>query len=435
MEAPPKPTFNEAFKFWLKLGFISFGGPAGQIAIMHEFLVEKKKWISDSRFLHALNYCMVLPGPEAQQLATYIGWLLHGVKGGLVAGILFILPSIFILLGLSIAYVSFGKLVWVAALFYGLKPAIVAIIILAMIKIGKKSLLTAFHYALAVVSFVCIFFFNISFPLIILGSIVVSLLALKMYPSLLTSSKSSAKSDANEVQYYLNKFSPPIHDGFDARSIAMKISIGVILWIIPFGLFYLASSENQFWVSLNLFFTKAAFVTFGGAYAVLPYVAQESVEKFHWLSQYEMIDGMALGESTPGPLIMILVFVGFMAGYNVYGGSIAAGTGGLLATTFYTFLPCFLFILIGAPIIERTKENQNLKSILSIITTAVVGVVLNLTLYFGRAVVFPKGLEFSPDWFAIAWIVISLVALHRFKLNMILWIGVSAVAGLLYSFF
>ncbi len=435
MEAPPKPTFKEAFQFWLKLGFISFGGPAGQIAIMHEFLVEKKKWISDTRFLHALNYCMVLPGPEAQQLATYIGWLLHGVRGGLVAGILFILPSIFILLGLSIAYVSFGKIIWVAALFYGLKPAIVAIIILAMIKIGKKSLLTPFHYALAVVSFIFIFFFNISFPLIILGSIVLGLLALKVYPSLLKPSKATAKSDANEAQYYLNKFSAPIHDGLNTRSVLLKVCIGVVLWIIPFGLFYLADPENQFWVSLNLFFTKAAFVTFGGAYAVLPYVAQESVEKFHWLSQYEMMDGMALGESTPGPLIMILVFVGFMAGYNTYGGSIAAGTVGLLSTTFYTFLPCFLFILIGAPIIEKTKENEKLKSILSIITAAVVGVVLNLTLYFGRAVIFPNGLQFSLDWFAVVWIISSLIALHRFKLNMILWIGVSALAGLLYSVF
>ncbi|MEO7989726.1 MAG: chromate efflux transporter [Chryseolinea sp.] len=434
MKAPPKPSFNEAFKFWLKLGFISFGGPAGQIAIMHEFLVEKKKWISDSRFLHALNYCMVLPGPEAQQLATYIGWLLHGVRGGLVAGILFILPSIFILLGLSIAYVSFGKLVWVAALFYGLKPAIVAIIILAMIKIGKKSLLTPFHYVLAGVSFICIFFFNISFPLIILGSSLVSLLALKIYPSMLTSSKASIKSDANETGYYLNKFSAPVHDGLDAGSIVSKIGIGVILWIIPFVLIFVLSG-NQFWITLNVFFTKAAFVTFGGAYAVLPYVAQESVEKFHWLSQYEMIDGMALGESTPGPLIMILVFVGFMAGYNVYNGSIAAGTAGLLATTFYTFLPCFLFILIGAPIIEKTKENQKLKAILSIITAAVVGVVLNLTLYFGRAVVFPKGLDFSPEWFAVVSILISFVALHRFKVNMILWIGISAMAGLVYSFF
>ncbi len=433
MEAPPKPTFNEAFKFWLKLGFISFGGPAGQIAIMHEFLVEKKKWISDSRFLHALNYCMVLPGPEAQQLATYIGWLLHGVKGGLVAGILFILPSVFILLGLSVAYVSFGKLAWVAALFYGLKPAIVAIIILAMIKIGKKSLLTSFHYGLAAVSFICIFFFNISFPLIILGAIVVGLLALQVYPSLLKPSKATTKSDINESQYYLNKFSAPIYDGLNSRSILLKTSIGVILWIIPFVFIYLIATENQFWISLNVFFTKAAFVTFGGAYAVLPYVAQESVEKFHWLSQYEMMDGMALGESTPGPLIMILVFVGFMAGYNVYGGSVAAGTVGLLCTTFYTFLPCFLFILIGAPVIEKTKENEKLKKILSIITAAVVGVVLNLTLYFGRAIVFPKGFQFSPDWFAMAWILISLVALYRFKLNMIMWIGISALGGLAYS--
>lgn len=427
-----KPTFKEAFQFWLKLGFISFGGPAGQIAIMHEFLVEKKKWISDSRFLHALNYCMVLPGPEAQQLATYIGWLLHGVRGGIVAGFLFIFPSMLILLGLSVGYVLFGKIAWVASLFYGLKPAVVAIVLLALIKIGKKSLLSPFHYVVASLSFVCIFFFNISFPIIILAAIAFGFIGQKIFPDFFKSKASSAKSDAEEASYYLNKFSVPITDGLNWRSVSIKVGVGVLLWLIPISLYYLIRSDFQFWYALSSFFTKAAFVTFGGAYAVLPYVAQESVEKFHWLSQYEMIDGLALGETTPGPLIIILIFVGFMAGYN-HTGSLLAGTLGLATTAYYTFLPSFIFILIGAPLVEHTKENEKLKSTLSIITAAVVGVVLNLTLYFGKAVLFPYGLHDMPDIFSVAWLAISFVALYRFNVNMITWIGISAAAGLFFQ--
>ncbi len=429
--APPKPSFKEVLKFWIKLGFISFGGPAGQIAIMHEFLVEKKRWISDSRFLHALNYCMILPGPEAQQLATYIGWLFHGTLGGLAAGILFVLPSLFILLGLSITYVLFGKLAWVAAIFYGLKPAVVVIVLLALIKIGKKSLLSVFHYAVALASFICIFFFNIPFPLIIAGAIVVAILGKRIFPDHFKGNKSSEKADADENSYALNRFSPPVTDGLNVKSISIKVLAGVILWFVPFALFLSFRSDHSFWFLLSEFFTKAAFVTFGGAYAVLPYVAQESVEKFQWLSQYEMIDGLALGETTPGPLIMVLVFVGFMAGYHHGGGSLFDGTLGLFTTTFYTFLPCFLFILIGAPLVERTKEYQNVKSILSIVTAAVVGVVLNLTIYFGRAVLFPSHFS-TPDWPAVVWLAISFVAMYRFKINMIVWIAVSGTAGFLH---
>jgi chromate transporter len=428
-----KPTFREAFQFWLKLGFISFGGPAGQIGIMHEFLVEKKKWISDSRFLHALNYCMILPGPEAQQLATYIGWLLHGTIGGLTAGILFVLPSLFILLGLSITYVVFGKLTWVAALFYGLKPAVVAIVIVALFKIGKKSLQSPFHYLVALLSFVCIFFFDISFPLIILTAIVIGFAGKKILPQFFKNAAAGKKANTDEAGYYLNHYSPPMTSGLDSKSIVFKIFSGIVLWFIPIALLYLLRNDFSFWSHLTWFFTKAAFVTFGGAYAVLPYVAQESVEKFHWLSSLEMIDGLALGETTPGPLIMVLVFVGFMAGYNHGGGSLQDGTLGLVATTYYTFLPCFLFILIGAPVVEKTKENKDLKTALGIVTAAVVGVVLNLTLYFGKVVIFPEGLLLQPDWFALAWIVLSFVALYRLKWNMILWIGVSAAAGLLYQ--
>ena len=431
LQPPPKPSFQEALKFWLKLGFISFGGPAGQIGIMHEFLVEKKRWISDSRFLHALNYCMILPGPEAQQLATYIGWLFHGTLGGLVAGIFFVLPSLFILLGLSITYVLFGKLAWVAAIFYGLKPAVVVIVILALIKIGKKSLLSLFHYAVALVSFICIFFFNIPFPLIILGTIVVAIVGKRILPNLFGGNGIHAKNESDESGYALNRFSPPITGGLDLKSISLKVFVGVILWFIPIVLFLFFRPDYSFWYHLSEFFTKAAFVTFGGAYAVLPYVAQESVEKFQWLSQYEMIDGLALGETTPGPLIMVLVFVGFMAGYHHGGGSLLDGTFGLLTTTFYTFLPCFLFILIGAPLVERTKEHERVKSILSIVTAAVVGVVLNLTIYFGKAVLFPSKL-LEPDWPSVIWLVISFIVMYGFKMNMILWIVASGVAGFVH---
>lgn len=424
--APAKPSFAEAFRFWLKLGFISFGGPAGQIAIMHHFLVEKKKWISDSRFLHGLNYCMVLPGPEAQQLATYIGWLLHGIRGGLAAGILFILPSIFILLALSIVYVTFGKIPWVAALFYGLKPAVIAIVVLALIRISKKSLLSVFHYAVAVASFIAIFFFDIAFPLIILVSVVIAFCAQRFLPHVLK--QSDQKKVDNESEYYLNAHSEPVSKT-SVQNVLIKTAVAVVLWFIPVGVMYLLRTDFWFWKTLTTFFTQAALVTFGGAYAVLPYVAQESVERLGWLSELQMIDGLALGETTPGPLIMVLVFVGFMAGYNHGSASIADGTLGLLTTAFYTFLPSFFFIFVGAPLVERTKENKNVKTLLSIVTAAVVGVILNLTIYLAKAVVFPLGWQ-SLDIFALCWLVISFVALFRFQINMIAWIGVSAVAGL-----
>lgn len=430
-----RPTFAEALKFWVKLGFISFGGPAGQVAIMHEYLVEKKKWISESKFLHALNYCMILPGPEAQQLATYTGWLLHGVKGGLAAGILFVLPSMFILLGLSLAYVSFGHIPWVYALFSGLKPAIIAIVILALIKIGKKSLHSPFHYLVAAASFTCIFFFNISFPVIIFSSIVIAALARQFFPGfILVSSPISSKHKVEESEYFINsaRHSPAI--GFAPLRLLKQIGTGVLLWAIPLSTFYFFTADFAFWKRLSLFFTQAAFITFGGAYAVLPYVAQVSVEKFNWLSNLEMIDGMALGETTPGPLIMVLSFVGFMAGYNHFGNSLVMGTFGLATTTFYTFLPCFLFIFAGAPIIERTSENKKVKEILALVTAAVVGVVLNLTLYLSKAVLFPSVISFAGlDYISLSWIVISFFAMYRFKITMIPWIGISAAFGLLTS--
>lgn len=429
-----KPTFKEALKFWAKLGFISFGGPAGQIAIMHEFLVNKKKWISDSKFLHALNYCMILPGPEAQQLATYTGWMLHGTLGGIAAGILFVLPSMFILLGLSSIYVLFGNLPWIHALFSGLKPAVIAIIILALIKIGKKSLLSPFHYVVSIAAFISIFFFNIPFPLIIVGTIVTASSFRQFFPALFKTKNSDAnKKEIDEKEFYINKHTITSNIGFKPLRFWKQICVGVLLWTIPLIAFYFLSSDFEFWKKLSLFFTQAAFTTFGGAYAVLPYVAQVSVEKFNWLSNSQMIDGLALGETTPGPLIMVLVFVGFMAGNNHFGGSLAMGALGLVTTTFYTFLPCFLFILVGAPIIERTQENKKVKEILTLITAAVVGVILNLTIYLGKAVIFPASISFaSLDYITLSWIMISFVAMHRFKIGMIPWIGISVIFGLVY---
>lgn len=429
-----KPTFKEALKFWTKLGFISFGGPAGQIAIMHEYLVDKKKWISDSRFLHALNYCMILPGPEAQQLATYIGWLLHGTWGGLAAGILFVLPSMFILLGLSLIYVSFGNIPWIYAMFSGLKPAVIAIVILALIKIGKKSLLSPFHYFVAFAAFVCIFFFNVPFPLIILGAIILAALSRQIFPVFFkASSNSASKKEIDESEYYINKNTVVENVGFNPIRFWKQVLTGVLLWTIPIIAFYFLTADFEFWKKLSVFFTQAAFVTFGGAYAVLPYVAQVSVEKFNWLTNLQMIDGLALGETTPGPLIMVLVFVGFMAGHNHFGNSLAMGTVGLVTTTFYTFLPCFLFIFAGAPIIERTQENNKVKEILSLVTAAVVGVVLNLTIYLGKAVIFPKELSLAGlDHITLGWTIVSFIAMYRLKIGMITWIGVSAVFGLVY---
>ncbi|PKV66819.1 chromate efflux transporter [Pontibacter ramchanderi] len=426
-----KPSFKEAFFFWLKLGFISFGGPAGQIGIMHAFIVDQKKWVSDSRFLHALNYCMLLPGPEAQQLATYIGWLLHGVRGGLTAGILFVLPSVFILLALSVVYVTYGSIPWVAALFYGLKPAVVAIVALALLKIGKKALVSWLHYVLALLSFIFIFFLDIPFPLIILGAMVVAFLMLKVFPGALQRRGHEEYKAADESGYYINTSTVLPDTVFSWKRVGRQLAMAALLWLAPFLLFYLLLQDSSFWNHLSLFFTKAALVTFGGAYAVLPYVAQVAVEKLNWLSSHQMIDGLALGETTPGPLIMVLAFVGFMAGYNHFAGSLLMGSLGLLVTTYYTFLPCFLFILVGAPLVERTQSNAGIKAVLSFVTAAVVGVILNLTVYFGQAVVLREGGGITGvDYFSLGWIIVSILAMYRFKIGMIPWIAVSAAAGL-----
>jgi chromate transporter len=427
-----KPSFKEAFWFWLKLGFISFGGPAGQIAIMHEFLVEKKKWISESRFLHALNYSMILPGPEAQQLATYTGWLIHGTRGGLVAGIFFVLPSMFILLVLSSIYAVYEEVPVVYSIFQGLKPAIIAIIILALIKIGRRSLKTLLHLVFAILAFILLFFFSVPFPAIVLGALFIGFLIQFLSTDRESTVQQNYQAEANEATYYINSNSTASKGYFSWTKLLKQILISAILWYIPLVAFYFLSSHFDFWKNLILFFTKAAFVTFGGAYAVLPYVAQVSVEKLHWLTELQMIDGLALGETTPGPLVMVLVFVGFMAGFNSSGGLLSMGALGLITTTFYTFLPCFFFIFAGAPLIEKTRDNKLIKEALNWVTAAVVGVILNLTIYLGRAVLFPEVFSFRyMNWTAIAWLVTSLIALYKFKVNMIVWIGISALYGII----
>lgn len=429
MQPAEYPSFREALAFWLKLGCISFGGPAGQIAIMHEFLVEKKRWISPSRFLHALNYCMVLPGPEAQQLATYTGWLLHGVRGGLAAGILFILPSVFVLLGLSFVYAGFGSVSWVASLFHGLKPAVTAIVVLALYRIARTSLNGVVPVGLAAAAFVALVS-GVPFPYIILGALAFGLLMRYVAPGY-ARTPTTVRETEQEEAYLLNSTTIR-QEPTDWYRLLSATGLAGFLWLLPFFLLTMWAPQAEFWQTLVSFFTRAAFVTFGGAYAVLPYVAQVSVERFGWLTRLQMIDGLALGETTPGPLVMVLAFVGFMSGYNHFDGSLWYGSLGLLVTTYYTFLPCFLFVLAGAPFIERTRGEEKFRSVLRFVTAAVVGVMLNLALYFGRAVVFPGGL--SPagvDWFGALWILVSVVALHRFKVHMILWIGVSAVAGLI----
>lgn len=428
--APPaSPTFREALAFWLRLGFIGFGGPAGQIAIMHTFLVDKKRWISDSKFLHALNYCMLLPGPEAQQLATYTGWMLHGVRGGLAAGILFVLPSAVILWGLSVSYVTFGHLPMVQAAFAFLKPAVVAIVAGAIIKIGKKSLLSPLHYAVAVAAFAAIYLGNVSFPLIILGAILLGIAVHYGWKKGDGAQKNTGqKASADEHTFLIHSGTVVAHSGFSAIRILRQVGTAVVLWCLPLLLFVAFAPNAEFWKKLCLFFTQAALVTFGGAYAVLPYVAQVSVQKFGWLSQLEMLDGLALGETTPGPLIMVLAFVGFMAAYHSFGGSLIAATLGLAATVYYTFLPSFLFVFVGAPIIERSHASPAVKAVLQFATAAVVGVMLSLCLYLGQAVVAPNAPE--VEWLSLMWVLVSLAALQLVKINLMVWIGVSVAFGL-----
>jgi chromate transporter len=420
-----QPMFAEALSFWWKLGWISFGGTAAHIAIMHDFLVEKKKWISNSHFLHALSHCMLLPGPEAQQLAIYIGWKLHGKKGGIVAGSLFILPSTVVLLALSIIYVRFGNLTWIVAMFGGLKPVVVALVILALIRVARRALIKPLQWIVALGSFFSMAWLHVSIPIVMLVVVILGVLVGGRRPDLLASEPAVETASENTGAAQLGR-------KVILRSTIKITGTALLLWLAPFLSLYWLGHNFNFWRQLSLFFTRTAFVTIGGSYTVIPYVAQIVVTKYHWLSQAQMLDGFALAETTPGPLIIVVAFVGFMAGFNYFHGSVVMGTVGLLVTTFYTFLPCFLFVFAGAPFVERTHGKLSVEAVLRLITAVVVAAMLDLTGLLSRGVLFPTGkfCLISLDGIALAWIGVSLLLLRVFKVNLAGVIGLSILAGL-----
>jgi chromate transporter len=438
------PTFAEATWVWLKVAALSFGGPAGQIAVMHRILVEEKRWISESRFLHALNYCMLLPGPEAQQLATYIGWLMHRTAGGIVAGGLFILPGIISIMALSYIYAAFGKVGAVAALFFGLKAAVLAIVIEAVIRIGKRALKTNAALFLAGAAFVLIFFFGVPFPLIILAAGIIGYLGERSGHHWFQASAGHGASGKTEYGDSLLGEELPPH----ARpTIAWSISVAafwLLLWLVPAAILIATLGQANVFSQIAIFFSKMAMVTFGGAYAVLAYVAQQAVENYRWVSPGEMLDGLGMAETTPGPLIMVLQFVGFMAALRDPGSlppMLAATFGGLLAT-WVTFTPCFLWIFLGAPFIEKLRGNKALNSALSAITAAVVGVILNLAIWFAIHTIFREvfhidqfGLAFdapvlsSVNAWALILSVAAAIAIFRIKAGMLPTLLACSLAG------
>ena len=420
------PSFAEAFRFWLKLGFISFGGPSGQIAMMHAELVEKKRWIDNSRFLHALNFCMLLPGPEAQQLAIYIGWLWHKTRGGIVAGALFVIPSIFILWALSYVYVAYGHVPSIAAIFYGLKPAVLAIVAAAVIRIGRKALKNFVMWTIAAAAFVAIYFFHVPFPVIVVAAAVIGLLGGKTLPQYFRS-ENARSVDVAPTGKAADLVKPSVR-----RTLKVSL-IWIVVWATPLTLagIFLGTDHSIF--REGIFFSKAAVITFGGAYAVLPYVSQQAVEHYHWLTAPQMLDGLGLAETTPGPLIMVLQFVGFLGAWNQPGHlpPLLAGTLGALITTWTTFVPCFLWIFLGAPYIEKLRGNESLTSALSTVTAAVVGVILNLAVWFGLHVIFPR--SGNVDWFAVVVCAVAFIGMLRWKWNIVPVVLGSALLGLIYT--
>lgn len=433
---------GEALRYWLKLGFISFGGPAGQIAIMHQELVEKRRWISEERFLHALNYCMLLPGPEAQQLATYIGWLMHGVKGGIIAGALFVLPSLLILIGLSWLYVTFGQTPIISGLLYGIKPTVTAIVAFAAWRIGSRVLKNGFLWALATLAFAAIFFFGIPFPWIILGAALIGAIAGKLQPMWFKEDRHAKSLESYGPAVIDDLTPPPKHARFSPQYIALIGFAGVTLWAGMLALLGGWDDTLGTLAQMGWFFTRTALLTFGGAYAVLPYVYQGAVEQYQWLTAHQMIDGLALGETTPGPLIMIVAFVGYLGGVTKEifgaGNTFAAGAAAACVATFFTFLPSFLFILVGGPLVEATRNSLKFTAPLNAITAAVVGVIVNLAVFFAWHVLWPHAGEAAPfsgsfEWFALPIGIIAGVALIRYKTNVVTVIAAGGLAGLAYS--
>lgn len=432
-----RPSFKESLRFWFKLGWISLGGTAAHIAIMHDDLVEKKRWISNASFLHALSHCMILPGPEAQQLAIYIGWKLHGKWGGVIAGTLFVLPSMFVLLALSVIYVRLGNLPWIVAIFESLKPAVIALVVIALQRVARSALRRPVQGAVAGAAFVAMFFFDVSLLLVMLGAVVLGTALGTLRPGLPPIPREADGEENDEANYYINRNSVTPEPAPLLKPAAKVTAIVLLLWLLPVPALFFFVEDFHFWKSLILFFTKTAFVTVGGSYTVIPYVAQVTVSKLHWLTRLQMMDGFAMAETTPGPLIIVVAFVGFMAGYNHFHGSLWMGALGLLATTYYTFLPCFLFVFAGAPLVERTQSKPMIQGVLGLITAVVVGAILDLTLFLGKAVIFPSGIVALRrlDAISFGWVILSLVLLRRFTVHVIyvilLSVGVGAIRYLL----
>lgn len=434
---PKRVSFAEAFIYWLKLGFISFGGPAGQISMMHQELVERRRWISEGRFMHALNYTMVLPGPEAQQLATYIGWLMHGVWGGIMAGVLFVLPSLFILGGLTWAYLAFGNVPAVEGILYGIKPAVTAIVLFAAYRIGSKALPNNVLRLLALCAFLAIFVLKIPFPYIVLAAGIIGYIGSRFIPEMFKAGGHHGGSSEVYGAAIIDDDTPtPSHAKFRWTRAAAYLSVGVIIWAIAM----IALSQTYGWdnalTKMGVFFTKAALVTFGGAYAVLPYVNDSGIAH-GWITETQMLDGLALGETTPGPLIMVIAFVGFVGGWTkeIFGPDMLplAGAAGAAIATLFTFLPSFVFILVGGPAVESTREDAKFTGPLTAITAAVVGVILNLAVFFALKVFWPEGFDGKFEWVAALIGVIAFIALVRFKVGIVTVIVASAIAGLIYS--
>ena len=438
VSAPPVPTLGEAFKYWLKLGFISFGGPAGQISMMHQELVERRRWISEHRYLHALNYCMLLPGPEAIQLAIYISWLMHGVRGAVMAGVLFFLPAFVLLSLLAGVYLSFGDVPAVQGIFHGIKPAVVAVVLFAAWRIGSRSIKNGVLGTIAVLAFAGIFFFKIDFPWIVLAAAIFGAIGGKLMPARFKAGGGHGASNTTYGPAIIDDDTPPpAHARFTWGKLGLMTGSFVAIWSASM----LAISGNTDLYHMGEFFTKAAFLTLGGAYAVLPYVYQNAVEHFGWLTGPQMMDGLALGETTPGPLIMVVTWVGYLGGVSrlVAGNPVAAGLAGAAVATFFTFLPSFLFILAGGPIVEATRGELKFTAPLIAITAAVVGVIINLAVFFawhtfwpGATDAAPFGGSFDPVSLAIA--VASVIALWKYQVDIMKVIGACAILGLTLSF-
>ena len=439
--------FREAARFWVKLGFINFGGPTGQIAIMHDEIVERRRWISNGRFLHALNYCMLLPGPEAQQLAIYIGWLLHKVRGGLVAGVMFVLPSFFVMLGLSWLYAAHGDVTWVSATLSGLAAAVVGIVASATIRIGKKALVNRLMVAVALASFVSIFLLHVPFPLIIVTAGVVGLVGGAVRPDLFDVGVGQ-ELDENEQVAISDDASPAAHTRPSATRSAVVLIVGLVLWLVPIAAVAAWRGPGDTLTEMGWFFSKAALITFGGAYAVLSYINVAAVAHYGWLLPGQMVVGLGLAETTPGPLIMVVEFVGFVGAYQHPGGldPLVAGALGAVVVTWATFAPCFLWIFLGAPYVERLRGNVRLSAALETITAAVVGVIANLAVTFAVSTLFdqvravktiggtiPVPVWSSADVFAVVVATVSFVGLWRFRWKIIPVVAASAVAGLVVN--